>query len=133
MNKNIKPKKLIKKIDEESLDLTKDLVNDLSDEEYNISHGELSIDIYETEKEIVIESPVAGVNVEDIDIDIDDEKIKISGTRLNPNSKKKLNYIYRECFYGKFSRSIILPCDIKPEKTKAKIENGILKITLIKK
>lgn len=116
----------------ESVDLNEPLVSDLSEEEYLIDEGELSLDILEDAKKIYIESPVAGVDVKDINIDIEQNKITIQGVRKNKLEKNK-KYIYRECFYGRFSRSIILPTDIIQEKTTAKIEDGILKIILTKR
>lgn len=126
-----KPKS--KKETSDLINLNESLINDLSEEEYSIEQGELSLDILEDDKKIYIESPVAGVDVKDINIDIEKNKISIQGIRKRKDKNDKgKQYIYRECFYGKFSRSIILPSDIVEEKTTAKIEEGILKITLTK-
>ncbi len=127
-----KPKS--KKETSDLINLNESLINDLSEEEYSIEQGELSLDILEDDKKIYIESPVAGVDVKDINIDIEKNKISIQGIRKRKDKNDKgKQYIYRECFYGKFSRSIILPSDIVEEKTTAKIEEGILKITLTKR
>ncbi len=120
-------------INSKVVNLNSILVNDFSEKEYTIEKGELSLDILEDDKNIFIESPVAGVKVEDINIDVEPEKITIEGFRKRSKEEKSKNYIHRECFYGNFSRSIILPTEIVPEKTSAKIENGILKIVLSKK
>ena len=139
--KNLKTKKpqtvkKVKKIKEENsntVDLNNILINDLSEAEYLIEKGELSLDILEDDENIYIESPVAGVKVEDINIDIEPWKILISGFRKKIKEEINRQYIHRECFYGNFSRSIILPAEIIPEKTSAKIENGMLKIALLKR
>ncbi len=119
-------------VNSKTLDLNTILINDFSEEEYKIEKGELSLDILEDNKNIFIESPVAGVDVDNINIDVEPEKIKIEGIRKREKIEKSKKYIHRECFYGSFSRSIILPSEIVPEKTSAKIENGILKIVLLK-
>jgi len=131
INKKSKPK--TEKLNSKTVNLNQILINDFSEEEYMIEKGELSIDILEDDKNIFIESPVAGVNVDDVNIDIEPEKITIDGFRKKIKEEKNKQYIHRECFYGSFSRSIILPVEIIPEKTSAKIENGILKIVLSKK
>jgi len=131
INKKSKPK--TEKLNSKTVNLNQILINDFSEEEYMIEKGELSIDILEDDKNIFIESPVAGVNVDDVNIDIEPEKITIDGFRKKIKEEKNKQYIHRECFYGSFSRSIILPVEIIPEKTSAKIENGILKIVLLKK
>lgn len=132
-----KDKKIKTKSEEEInskvVNLNNILINDFSEKEYMIEKGELSLDILEDEKSIFIESPVAGVKVDDINIDVETEKITIEGFRKRSKEEKNKKYIHRECFYGSFSRSIILPAEIIPEKTSAKIENGILKIVLLKK
>lgn len=130
---NKKSKEKTEKLNSKTVNLNQILINDFSEEEYKIEKGELSIDILEDDKNIFIESPVAGVNVNDVNIDIEPEKITIDGFRKKIKEEKNKKYIHRECFYGNFSRSIILPVEIIPEKTSAKIENGILKIVLLKK
>ena len=97
------------------------------------SQGQLSIDIYEEDDSLIIESMIAGVQAKDIDIITEPDLIVIRGSRSRIKKKKEdLNYYYQECFWGKFSRTLILPCLIKPNEVKANFKNGILKITLPK-
>ncbi|MDD5098958.1 MAG: Hsp20/alpha crystallin family protein [Candidatus Colwellbacteria bacterium] len=103
--------------------------NDFLQEE---SEGQLTIDVYQTEDDIVIESTVAGVDPEDIDIDISSEAVTIRGERQKSEEISEENYLYQECYWGKFSRSIILPQEIDPDKAKADFKNGILHIRLPK-
>lgn len=125
-------KTLKNKKESKEINLNNILVNDFSENEYLIEKGELSLDIYEDDTNIFIESPVAGVKVSDLNIDIEPEKIVIEGFRKKTKESVGKKYIHRECFYGNFSRSIILPSEIVPEKTSARIDNGILKIVLLK-
>ena len=56
--------------------------------------------------------------------------VTIKGARKNPDEIKTEDYYYQECFWGNFSRSVILPCDIKTDEVKATMKNGILTIKL---
>lgn len=94
--------------------------------------GQLAIDVHQTPNEIVIESAIAGVNPEDLDISVTSESVTIRGKREHEKKVKEEDYFYQECYWGKFSRSIILPQEIDPEKTQASIKNGVLTIKLPK-
>ncbi len=96
------------------------------------SEGQLTIDVYQTDEEIIVESTVAGVEPDDIDIDISSESITVRGERRRSEEIADENYLYQECYWGKFSRSIILPQEIDPDKAKADFKNGVLKIRLPK-
>jgi HSP20 family protein len=102
----------------------------LPEEEYE--EGQLSIDVYQTPDTIVIKSTIAGVKPEDIDISINNDMLTIRGRRHMTEKIKDDQYLYRECYWGSFSRSIILPVEIEPEKIEAILENGVLTITLPK-
>ena len=96
------------------------------------AEGELAVDVYQTASAFIIESTIAGVNPEDIDISITPESITIKGNRVREEKIKTDNYIHQECYWGRFSRSIILPQEVDPDKSQANIKNGVLKITLPK-
>ena len=101
-------------------------------EKPDTEEGQLTVDVYQTKDLIVIKSIIGGVAPEGIDISITSDMITIKGTRINPDEIKPDDYYYQECFWGCFSRSIILPCDIKTEGVKAIIKNGILTVKLPK-
>lgn len=96
------------------------------------AEGELTVDVYQTPNSFVIESTIAGVDPENIDISTTPESISIRGKREKKERIKEENYIHQECYWGAFSRTIILPEEIDPDRTNASIKNGILKITLPK-
>jgi len=96
------------------------------------SEGQLTIDVYQTDDDIIIESTVAGVEPDDIDIDISSESVTIRGERRRSNEVSEESYLYQECYWGKFSRSIILPQEIDPDKAKAEFKNGVLRVRLPK-
>ena len=94
--------------------------------------GQLPIDAYQTDDDIIIESTVAGVEPDDIDIDITNDSVIIRGERKHAEEISEENYLYQECYWGKFSRAVTLPQDIDPDKAKAEFNNGILRIQLPK-
>jgi HSP20 family protein len=94
--------------------------------------GQLAVDVYQTAKDIVIKSTIGGVQPEDLDISINHDLITIRGVRRNETAIEEENYIYKECHWGGFSRSIILPVDVMDDQIKASLKNGILTIVLPK-
>ena len=97
------------------------------------SEGELAIDAYETKKELVIQSPIAGITAKDISISVEDGMLIIKGKREKPqDNDKEKRYFYQECFSGKFSKRIILPEEVDINKAKATIKNGVLTLRIPK-
>ncbi len=94
--------------------------------------GQLAVDVYQTPKDIVIKSTIAGVQPEDLDITINNDMVTIKGIRRKEEVVADEDYIYNECHWGGFSRSIILPVNIKEDRVKANLKNGILTIVLPK-
>ncbi|EKE18844.1 MAG: Small heat shock protein [uncultured bacterium] len=104
-------------------------------EEENFSadaEGQLTIDVYQTDTEIVIKSTIAGVKPEDLDVTINNDMVTIKGERKNEENVNAENYYYQECYWGNFSRSVVLPVDIISDKAEASLKNGILTIRLPK-
>lgn len=101
----------------------------VSDDE---SEGQLTIDVYQTDNDIVIKSTIAGVKPEDLDVTINNDMVSIHGERKNEEIVSEENYYYQECYWGNFSRSVILPVDVISEKSEASMKNGILTIRLPK-
>lgn len=96
------------------------------------AEGQLTIDVYQTDEAIVIKSTIAGVKPEDLDVAINNDMVTIKGERKNEESVSDNNYYYQECYWGPFSRSILLPVDIIADKSEASLKNGILTIRLPK-
>lgn len=105
---------------------------ELPTEESKTPEGQLAIDVYENQTEIVIKSTIAGVKPEDLDVGIEDNSVNIRGSRQNEEKIKTEDYFYQECYWGTFSRSIILPVEIDSEKATAVLKDGILTIRLPK-
>jgi HSP20 family protein len=94
--------------------------------------GQLAVDVYETDGELVIQSAIAGVKPEDLDISIEQDRLLIKGERKMPAEKEAKNYFYQECYWGNFSKEIILPVEIDPSRTEASMREGVLTIRLPK-
>lgn len=94
--------------------------------------GKLAVDVYQTDEHIVIKSTIAGCSADDIDISINNEVLTIKGARRNEDNIPEENFFYRECYWGGFSRSIILPVEVDPSGCEASITNGILTVRLPK-
>jgi len=102
--------------------------NDWVDE----AEGQLAIDVYQTPREVIIKAPIAGVKAEDVEIGINDDVITIKGSRKQEKEVSGDDYYVQECYWGTFSRSVILPVSVDANKTKAKMKDGILEVTLPK-
>ncbi|MEK7520905.1 MAG: Hsp20/alpha crystallin family protein [Patescibacteria group bacterium] len=96
------------------------------------AEGQLTIDVYQTPTEIVIQSTIAGVGPENLDIAITNESVTVKGKRERPEEVKEEDYFYQECYWGRFSRSIILPQEIDADQSTATFKNGVLTIRLPK-
>ncbi len=96
------------------------------------AEGKLTIDVYQTPAEIVVESAIAGVKPEDLDINVSNDSITIKGERYREEKISDENYFYQECYWGRFSRSVILPEEVDPDGAKVSFKNGILTVKMPK-
>ncbi len=95
--------------------------------------GQLAVDVYQTDSEVVLKAPIAGVKPEDLEISITDEVINIKGERRHSEEVARENFFAQECYWGAFSRSFILPVAVDSQKTEAHLDkNGILTIRVPK-
>jgi len=94
--------------------------------------GQLTVDVYQTDREIVIQSAIAGVEPEDLDISIENDMVTIRGIREKPLEEEERNYFYQECYWGPFSKEIILPAEVDSSRTQASIKQGVLTIRIPK-
>lgn len=91
--------------------------------------GQIAVDIFEHDGYFVVRAPIAGVKLNDLDIEVDGKTLTISGKRQESDEIDQEEYFLKECFWGHFSRSISLPIVIDPKKVKATFsKDGILKV-----
>ena len=96
------------------------------------AEGQLAVDVYQTEKELVILSAIAGVKPEDINISGQGDVVIIRGRRERPVKDKEENYFYQECYWGPFSKEIILPVEADASRATAAMTEGVLIIRIPK-
>ena len=100
---------------------------------------QLKVDIFQTENAIIIYAQMAGASVHDFNVMIegDDDVVTIKGNRTRPNGEhfqsaelENKEQVLEECSWGPFYRQIILPSEVDPEKTEAKMHEGVLMLLL---
>lgn len=91
-----------------------------------------SVDISETDKQYLIDVEVPGMDKKDIELNVDNNTLTISGERRFENKEEEKNYHRVESSYGSFSRSFTLPDNVESESIQATYNNGILHITIEK-
>lgn len=100
--------------------------------EEQVEEGELTVDVYQTPNEIFIQTMVAGVKPEDLNITITREMVTLKGTRERPNGVSDEDYFQKELYWGSFTRTILLPAEIETEEAEATEKHGLLTIKLPK-
>ncbi len=94
--------------------------------------AELAVDLYQTATEIVVQTMVAGVKPEDLELSIARDMITIRGKREESRTIDEDNYFAKELYWGKFSRTISFPHEVEPEEAEATERHGLLTIKLTK-
>lgn len=89
-----------------------------------------SMDIYSKGDDLVIKAEVPGSSPEDIDIDLEDDVLTISGKRTHEEEVEEDDYYRKECAYGSFCRNIQLPKGIGEEDVSAKLKDGLLEVVV---
>ena len=100
--------------------------------QYEEQEGQLTVDVFQDDENIIIQSTIAGVSPDDLDVSITNDMVTIRGERRQQFDVDQEDYFYQECYWGTFSRSIILPVEIDADRAEAKIKNGILTVRIPK-
>ncbi len=103
---------------------------DIGKKDWLSQEGELAVDVYQSEKEIVVRSAVAGVKAEELEISVDNDVLTIKGKRERPKQEDGANYFIQECYWGEFLRRIIIPDEIDPSRINASMKEGVLIIRI---
>lgn len=93
--------------------------------------GQLSVDVAETISDLFIVAPMAGAGKDRIELHLQNDLLTIRGERENP-IPAGAEFHFSECYWGKFSRSVVLPVDVRLEMAQAEFRNGLLVIRLPK-
>lgn len=94
--------------------------------------AELTVDVYQTPEEIIVQTMVAGVKPEDLELTIARDMITIRGKREESRIVSEENFFTKELYWGSFSRTILLPAEVDPEESEATEKHGLLTIKLPK-
>mgnify|MGYP001619525343 FL=1 len=94
--------------------------------------GELVVDVFETNSDFVVVTAIAGVQIKDLDISVEKEMMVIKGDRVDPHDHPEKKYFYQECYWGPFSRKIVLPENIDTEAANAQMDKGMLVVKIPK-
>jgi len=98
-------------------------------EEYE---GQLAVDAYQTNDEVIVKAPIAGVKPQDLEISITDEVLTVRGKRSQEVAVEQADYFCQECYWGAFSRTYVLPVPVDADRAQANLKDGILTITIPK-
>jgi HSP20 family protein len=93
---------------------------------------DLDADISEDAENVNVEMHLAGVKPEDIDLEINDNMLHVSGSRIEETEKQEEHYFRKEIKRGSFERAVMLPASVQADKAQATFENGVLKISFPK-
>ena len=91
-----------------------------------------ALDVYQDKDNVIVETPLPGVDPEKVDITIENDVLTISGNTADEQEIKREDYYRKEVRKGSFSRSVILPMSVKADMAEAHSEKGILKIVVPK-
>ena len=94
--------------------------------------GELVVDVFETNSHFMVLSAIAGVQIKDLDISVEKEMMIIRGQRQDPHEHPEKKYFYQECYWGPFSRKIVLPENIDTQAADAQMDKGMLTVKIPK-
>ena len=92
----------------------------------------LRVEMSETEGEVQVTAELPGVDRKDVEISLDRDRLTVRGKKTSQQERKGRNYYHVERYYGGFHRSILLPCEVDPDRVEAKFKDGILRIDLPK-
>jgi HSP20 family protein len=91
------------------------------------------VDVRETDKEIVVEAELPGIDDKDISLSLQDGVLTIRGEKKHEHDEENENYRMTERRYGSFQRSLRLPDTVDDDKVEANFDKGVLKVTLSKR
>lgn len=106
--------------------------NFMQEIEEEIEEAQLTIDVYQTAHDIIIQTITAGIKPDDLDVSITQNLVTIKGKREDHRRIEQEDMYFQELYWGTFSRTITLPHDVDPDESEASLKNGVLTIKLPK-
>ena len=90
------------------------------------------VDVYEKGKDVIVETPLAGVDPKDVEVSIEGQALTLRGKKEHRKEVEEKDYYHKEVRYGVFSRTVHLPVPVLADKAEAVSEHGVLKVTIPK-
>ncbi|MBN1918556.1 MAG: Hsp20/alpha crystallin family protein [Verrucomicrobia bacterium] len=90
------------------------------------------VDVYEDKDNVIVTAEVPGLEQKDVELSITGNTVTLKGEKKHVSERKEESYQRIERSYGSFQRVIELPCEVNADKAKAKLDNGVLAVTLPK-
>ncbi|MCY4041311.1 MAG: Hsp20/alpha crystallin family protein [Gammaproteobacteria bacterium] len=94
------------------------------------ARGYPSVNLWHSQDRVAIRAEVPGVDPADIDISVKDNVLVFSGERKTQTTPEKAVWHKRERNFGKFSRAVRIPFNLDPDKTEARVRNGVLEVVV---
>ena len=94
---------------------------------------DMAVDLYDDGNSVIAEMNVPGLKAEDIDVEVEDNYLRISGRREEVQEKKEKNHYAKEIRRGSFERVVQLPDAVEQDNVTAEYKDGVLKVTMPKK
>lgn len=91
-----------------------------------------SVDVYQDKDNVIVEMDAPGIDADKVDISVENDVLTVSGSREDKREVKREDYYRKEIHSGSFSRSVILPMQVRGSEAEAEFKKGILKITMPK-
>ncbi len=88
-----------------------------------------AMDVYETQDAVIVETPLAGVRPEDVELSVERGVLTVQGRSNKEHEVEEKNYYRKEMRSGSFFRQVALPVPVKEDKVSAEFQDGVLKIT----
>jgi HSP20 family protein len=99
---------------------------------FNMKNFGPSVDLQETDREIILHADIPGVKQEDLDITVDEHAVTLKGELKYDQSRDEKDYHLTERRYGSFYRTISLPAEVASDQATAKYTNGVLELRIPK-
>ena len=99
---------------------------------FSDSFMEPSVDVYETEEEVVIVAEIAGIGEQDLELEVEGSRCILRGERKPARQGPKRDYRQMEIGHGPFQRELLLPADVNPDAIQTVYKDGMLQISLPK-
>jgi len=131
-DKSIFAPKIISVTEEESSNVADINSEETKKKKWFEPEGQLAVDFYQTTKDFVVQTAIAGIDSQDLEILIEKDTVIIRGRREKPLESANVDYFYQECYWGPFSREIILPQEVDTNRSEANMKDGILTIKMAK-